>query len=102
MEEGISFNMVLSATTLVSVLTLIYRIWRTGKPQKIEQPLDIQSSTCDRQIKSNRDEHENIFARLGLSEQRISTLEAHNVHTTHTLDRIEGKVDKLIEQERKK
>jgi len=99
MEEGMNLSIVLSSATLISILTLVYRVWRSGKAQKIEQPIQVTPSLCERQIKSNSSDHENIFARLGASEQRISTLEAHNEHTNKSLDRIEGKLDKLIRRD---
>lgn len=95
MEEGINLSVVLSGATLVGIIGIFVRVWISGKAHQIEPTL------CERQIKSNSADHENIFARLGASEQRISTLEAHNEHTSRTLTRMEHKLDKLIEQETK-
>ena len=94
MTDSLDVNLVVSGATLITIVGIGVRVWISGRAHLVEPTL------CERQIKSNGADHENIFARLGASEQRISTLEAHNEHTSRTLNRMELKLDKLLEESR--
>jgi len=85
MTDSLDVNLVLSGATLIGIVGIGVRVWISGR---------------ERHIKSNGADHENIFARLGASEQRISTLEAHYEHTSRALKRMELKLDKLLEEPR--
>ena len=98
MEEGINLSVVLSGASLVGIIGIAVRVWISGKPQKIEQPLEVQPTICERQIKSNSADHENMFARLGGCEQRVSSLEANEKNSRASLSRIENKVDELLKK----
>lgn len=99
MEEGINLNLVLSGATLVGIISVVVRLWISGRNHKIEQPLSVQTTLCDRQIKSNYDEHTNIFCRLSVSEQRLSAVESSVTHIDHRLESMDNKLDKLLIQE---
>ena len=96
MEEGINLSVVMSGATLIGIIGLLVRVWIAGRAQKIEQPLDIQPSACERQIFANHEEHSNIFARLSCSEQRLSALESSVGHVDRRLQSMDSKLDRLL------
>ncbi len=102
MEEGLSLSVVMSGATLVSALGILAKLWISGRTHKIEQPLRVEPTTCERQIKSNSEEHANIFARLSLSEQRLSAVETSVVHVGGQLQRIDQKLDTLLLREERR
>ena len=99
MEEGINLSVVMSGATLVGIIGLLVRVWLSGRAQKIEQPLRIEPSLCERQIKSNTDEHFNMFSRLAVCEQRQAAAEASIGHVDRRLQSMDTKLDRLLIQE---
>lgn len=99
MEEGINFNLVLSGATLVGIISIVVRLWISERSQKIEQPLNVQTTLCERQIKSNYNDHSNIFCRLSATEQRISAVESSVSQIDKRLISMDTKLDKLLTKE---
>lgn len=58
--------------------------------------LEVTPNLCSRQIKSNDDDHTNIFLRLDDLGQRVASLEAMMPQIRDMMTRIDGKVDSIL------
>lgn len=105
MQEGLSFNMFLSGATLVSVLTLIFQVWRSSRAINVKQPIKVEAGSmptetklCDERHKKNDEEHYNIFCRMAALERRDGRVESQIEQMNNKMTTIENKVDVLIRE----
>ncbi len=105
MEDGFNLNLALSGATLLSVLGLAVKIYFANRPQKLEQPLEILTAktmasekALDEHIADNRIDHSNMFERISRTEQRVTRLEASVESQAKQLDRIDAKLDRVLEK----
>lgn len=105
MQEGLSFNMFLSGATLVSVLTLIFQVWRSSRAITVKQPVQVEAGAmptetklCDERHKKNDEEHYNLFCRLAALERRDGRVEGEITQINSKMTAIESKVDLLIKE----
>ena len=88
----------MSGATLVGIIGPAGPEFGSLGALKIEQPR-IEPSLCERQIKSNTDEHFNMFSRLAVCEQRQAAAEASIGHVDRRLQSMDTKLDRLLIQE---
>lgn len=100
MQDGATLSVVISGATLVGVIGVLARLWISTRAQKLEQPLQVTPSLCERQLRSNSADHENIFSRLSHNEQRISALEANVLHIDKRLEKMDDKLDIIINRQK--
>lgn len=104
MEEGLNIGLMLNGATLLSVLGLAAKFYLANKPQKIEQPLEVSSRpalaaerSLEAHMADNRSDHSNLFSRISESEKRIAALEAYQKSQSQQLNKIEHKIDRVLE-----
>jgi hypothetical protein len=100
-----SGGLVIGGATLKWIADAAMRVYQSGKPQKIEQPITIDklerptpTRQCDERHGHIERQSENMFARMSSAEQRISALEATSLATKEQLCRIDKKLDLLLDR----
>jgi hypothetical protein len=102
--EGITLNMALSAATLLSVAGLALKFWTSTRATKIgPQPLEVQATPrsvgadiCNERHVAIQSDHVNLFARMGLAEQRIAHLDATIQEMRTQYASIDNKLTELL------
>lgn len=101
MQEGLT--LALSGTTLVGVLGLAVKIWMTGKPQKIEQPIEVrpcsastEKGQCDERHRLLNEQVTCLFARTENQGKQQAAITATQEAVQRQLDSMDSKLDKLI------
>lgn len=100
-----SGGLVIGGATLKWIADAAMRIYQSGKPQKIEQPIAIEKlehptpmRQCDERHHDIKGQTDNLFARMTCAEQRISSLEATQVACEKRLTSIDNKLDVLLKR----
>ena len=106
-SEGLNIGLVLNGATLLSVAGLAAKVWLAGRPQKIEQPIEVRPAAactpkdqCTERHAAIDRQVENIFARLGKVERDQSACDATIEAVQKQLASIDGKLDTLINARR--
>lgn len=100
MEAFDGITLTAGGAALGTVCTALVNIWR-ARNQRTEiapDPLHIEQSAYQAQMKSNAHDHENMFSRISVLEKDVSALKAENVAQTKILDRMASQVDKLYDR----
>lgn len=74
---------------------------RYGRTEITPQPLPVRDETdraLQEHMEHNRGDHSNMFSRISNTEQRISALEAQAVAQGRQLERIDHKLDRVLEK----
>ena len=100
-----SGGLVVGGATLKWIADAAMKIYQSGKPQKIEQPVSIEklerptpSPQCNERHHSLDGQTANLFSRMTCAEQRISALEATSLATKEKLASMDNKLDRLLER----
>lgn len=116
MQDGLSLNLVINGATLLGVAGLVVKIWLSGRAQKIEQPIKVETppqekpvevkavfdatpkAQCDERHKTQGAQIDNLFGRVGLLEQRQSANEARVKAINERTISMDGKLDTLLKR----
>jgi hypothetical protein len=106
MTDGITITGLAISGTALTALGGIVGSWlraRYGRTEITPQPLEVRTvlDHTVEQLHQNRDDHSNIFSRLSENEKRIASLEAYQKSQGEQLNRIDNKLDKVLEELRK-
>ena len=103
MENGISLTGLTIGGTALTALGGIVGAWlrtRYSRTEITPQPLEVRTvlDHTVEQLRMNRDDHSNIFSRLSESEKRIASLEAYQKSQAEQLNKMDNKLDKVLER----
>ena len=103
-DGGISVTGLMVSNGVVGTIGGLIGAWikaRHGRTRVEPQPLDVRDATnrsLEAHMDDNRRDHSNIFSRISHTEQRVSALEASAQAQGRQLDRIDSKLDRVLEK----
>ena len=107
MNNGINLHLVLSGATLVSILTLAFKIWLSGRARKVgPQPFEVRPApelvpvkVCDERHSLLERQNENLFCRMSAAEVRIAKLESTVAEIKDQYKSIDTKLTELLRRQ---
>lgn len=73
--------------------------WIMGRKSKVQldpNVVNVESTQCAQTRKSNDEDHDNLFLRVGNLEQRLSRLEATLPDVKRSMERLDDKVTQIL------
>lgn len=99
--DGISLTIGGAAlTTLGGIIGAVVKAY-TARNQRTEiapNPLTVEQTAYQAQMKDNAKDHENLFARMARAETDIAAIKADNVAQNRLLDRMANQIEKLYDR----
>lgn len=99
--DGISLTIGGAAlTTLGGIIGAVVKAY-TARNQRTEiapNPLTVEQTAYQAQMKENAKDHENLFARMARAETDIAAIKADNVAQNRLLDRMANQIEKLYDR----
>lgn len=105
MQEGLNLNLVLNGATLLSVIGLGVKVYLAGKPQKIEQPLDVRDAgsgynhaLCEQRHRTMDGQISDLYCKVHAARLESSEVKGALEALDKQVGSIDRKMDALLER----